>query len=496
MEKMANQFYYKGESYEPHSALSLDQSAFQRMKKQHIFLIGALLFLYFVLLIINWHLVLLITIAILSLLYFTDLLFNLFLIVRSFSKSPELKISDRELERAGNREWPTYTVLCPLYKEWEVLPQFIESMSALDYPKDKLQVMILLEEDDTETIEKVKEFLVPKFFKGAIVPHSLPKTKPKALNYGMNFATGEYVVVYDAEDIPEVDQLKKSVLAFEKAGRKVVCIQAKLNFYNPYQNLLTRIFTAEYSLWFDLVLTGLQSINAPIPLGGTSNHFRKQDLLDLKGWDSFNVTEDADLGIRLAKAGYQTAIVDSTTHEEANSDYLNWFYQRSRWIKGYIQTYFVHMRNPKTFMNKRNIKHFLAFNMIIGGKILSMFINPFMWLVTLSYIIFRPYTGALIESLFPAPIIYIAVFSLIFGNFLYFYYYLIGCAKRGHGDIMKYLFVVPFYWLAMSAAAWLATYKFIYQPFYWSKTKHGLHLKTEPVVVDNVIDQRVLPSVA
>lgn len=180
------------------------------------------------------------------------------------------------------------------------------------------------------------------------------------------------------------------------------------------------------------------------PLVGQVIILEKNDLIHLKGWDSFNVTEDADLGIRLAKQGFRTAIVDSTTHEEANSDYLNWFNQRTRWIKGYIQTYFVHMRNSKDFLIKRDFKLFLAINMIIGGKILSMVINPFMWLITLSYIVFRPYTGALVESLFPPPIIYIAVFSFIFGNFLYIYYYLIGCAKRGHGDIMKYLLFIPF----------------------------------------------------
>ena len=362
-----------------------------------------------------------------SLIYFSDLLFNFFLIYKSFFRQPDLDVQQHEYTAIKETAWPTYTVLCPLYKEWQVMPQFIKAMSGLDYPKDKLQVMLLLEEDDTNTIDKVKEFLVPNFFKGAIVPHSMPKTKPKALNYGMQFATGEYVVVYDAEDIPETDQLKKSVLGFEKADKKVVCMQAKLNFYNPRQNLLTRIFTAEYSLWFDLVLTGLQSINAPIPLGGTSNHFRTNDLIKLKGWDPFNVTEDADLGVRLAKAGYQTAIVDSTTHEEANSAYGNWFNQRTRWIKGYIQTYFVHMRNIRLFIRQGQLKQLIAINLVIGGKILSLIINPFMWLTTISYFAFKPYTGAIIESLFPPPIIYIAVFSAIFGNFLYLYYYLIGC---------------------------------------------------------------------
>lgn len=490
MEKLGNQFYHKGVKYEPHSTLSLDQSAFRPMKKENIFLFFSVLYLYSVLLFINWQLTLVATVTGLSLLYFADLLFNLFLIIRSFAKSPEISISQEELQKAKEREWPSYTVLCPLYKEWEVLPQFITAMSALDYPKDKLQVILLLEEDDKKTIKKVKDFLVPRFFKGAIVPHALPKTKPKALNYSMQFATGDYVVIYDAEDIPEPDQLKKAVLAFEKVPSNVVCMQAKLNFYNPRQNILTHIFTAEYSLWFDLVLTGLQSIHAPIPLGGTSNHFRKNDLVKLKSWDPFNVTEDADLGIRLAKAGFRTAIVDSTTLEEANSAYRNWFTQRTRWIKGYIQTYFVHMRDIREFLDKGNLLHFLAFQFVIGFKIVSMITNPLLWIMTLTYFLIGGVAADFIQLLFPGPIFYIAITSLFIGNFLSIYYYMLGCAKRETWEIIPFTMFVPLYWLGMSIAATFAFFEFILRPFHWHKTKHGLHLKkkttTEIQTIENV----------
>lgn len=472
-------FHYKGEPFVPHNDLPIKQSAVSRITRKQLLVIGALLGLSLAGLVMNWHLAIVIFLGVINVLFFCDLLFNLFIIYRSFSKSPEITIADRTLRRVNDNDWPMYTIFCPLYKEWNVVPQFIKAMNKLDYPKDKLQVMLLLEEDDTQTIDKIGTFNLPEHFDVVVIPDSKPKTKPKALNYGMRFAKGEYVVIYDAEDIPEPDQLKKAILAFSQAGEKTICIQAKLNFYNPKQNLLTRIFTAEYSLWFDLVLTGLQSIHAPIPLGGTSNHFKKGALEAIQKWDAFNVTEDADLGIRLAKAGYRTAIVDSTTYEEANSDYLNWFNQRTRWIKGYIQTYFVHMRDPRElFTNWKNF-HFITFNLIIGGKILSLFINPFLWAVTAIYFIFRPTLGPMIESFFPPYILCIAIFSLVFGNFLYYYYYLIGCAKRGYSDLMKYLFLVPIYWLAMSVATWVAVYKFIRQPYYWSKTVHGLHLPQE-----------------
>jgi glycosyltransferase XagB len=309
-----------------------------------------------------------------------------------------------------------------------------------------------------------------------IIPESLPKTKPKACNFGLKEAFGEYSVIYDAEDIPERDQIKKAILAFKQLPPDVACVQAKLNFYNPKQNLLTKLFTAEYSLWFDLILTGLQSINAPIPLGGTSNYFRTRSLRELKGWDAFNVTEDCDLGIRLSKRGYRTTIMDSTTNEEANSEPLNWFNQRTRWIKGYIQTFSVHMRNPSAFTKQYGFRNLLIFQLVVGGKVLSMLVNPLMWLITFIYFALRPILGTFIESFFPGPVLYLGVISLVLGNFLYLYYYMIGCAKRGNFSLIKYSLFVPFYWLFISIAAFSAIYRLIKEPHYWSKTNHGLHL--------------------
>ena len=285
--------------------------------------------------------------------------------------------------------------------------------------------------------------------------------------------------MYEAEDIPDPLQLKKAVIAFGKASPKTVCIQAKLNFYNPQHNLLTRLFSTEYSLWFELVLTGLQLIEAPIPLGGTSNHFRVHDLKNLAGWDAFNVTEDCDLGLRLTKRGYKTAIIDSVTYEEANSSFFNWFGQRSRWIKGYIQTYLVHMRSPLAFSKSRKL-NVAIFQLTVGGKVLSLFINPLMWCITITYFVLRPLVGTTIESFFPVPVLYMGVLCLVFGNFVYIYSYMIGIAKRHEWWLIKYVFLVPFYWLCMSLSAWKALASLIVSPFYWSKTQHGLHL-SKPV---------------
>jgi cellulose synthase/poly-beta-1,6-N-acetylglucosamine synthase-like glycosyltransferase len=188
------------------------------------------------------------------------------------------------------------------------------------------------------------------------------------------------------------------------------------------------------------------------------------------------VTEDADLGMRLVKQGYRTAVIQSITLEEANSNLKNWFWQRTRWIKGYIQTYFVHMRTPQDFLRNWKEPHYITFQLVIGGKVMSMFINPLMWVVTVSYFVFRPQIGTFIDSFYPAPILYMGLISLLLGNFLYAYYYMVGCVKHGHDELVKYLWLVPFYWLAMSVAAWVAFYQFVVKPHHWSKTQHGLHI--------------------
>ena len=484
-------FYVRGAEFVHHTNLEARESAFSRMTRLQHLVLATMVSLVIASLVINWHVALMAIISVLTLIYFSDLLFNFFLIYRSFFREPEIEMEQSEYDAV--KQWPTYTILCPLYKEWQVLPQFTKAMSALDYPKDKLQVMLLIEEDDEESIKRLEVMKLPSYFDVIIVPNSFPKTKPKACNYGLLHTTGEYTVIYDAEDVPDPLQLKKAVLAFQKASKDIICIQAKLNFYNPTQNLLTRMFTIEYSLWFNLVLSGLMSIHAPIPLGGTSNHFRTKDLKMLEKWDPFNVTEDADLGMRIIKRGYRTALVNSYTMEEANSHMGSWIKQRSRWIKGYIQTYFVHMRSPKEFFHTWNSPHFLIFQLVIGAKILSMLVNPLMWGMTIAYFVFGAYTADFIQSLYIAPIFYMAVFSMFIGNFLYMYYYMLGAAKRNQWDLIPYAMLTPVYWLFMSVSAAFALYEFIFKPHYWHKTQHGLYLNGD---TDELAVLNAKPNVA
>ncbi|KKS98107.1 MAG: family 2 glycosyl transferase [Candidatus Gottesmanbacteria bacterium GW2011_GWA2_43_14] len=466
---------HKRRNYITHTTLSQKQSAIATLTFPQLMFLAVIFIIFAAGLLFNPLGLLKLTVAIISSVYFIDVIFNLFLLSKSLKKDIEIKISSDELRQLDVTNLPLYSILCPLYREAHLIPQFVKSLDQLDWPKDKLEVVLLLEADDSETIDKVRQIKLPGYIRSEIVPESEPKTKPKACNYGLNIIRGEYVVIYDAEDIPDPQQLMKAYLGFAKAGPRVICLQAKLNYYNPNQNLLTRLFTAEYSLWFDIILPGLQSIETSIPLGGTSNHFRRQDLLNLKAWDPFNVTEDCDLGVRLFKKGFKTAIFDSTTMEEANSNAKNWLRQRSRWIKGYIQTYLVHMRHPFAYL-KEHGTHALIFQLIIGGRIAFLFINPFLWLATISYFALRAQVGAAIEAVYPAAVFYIAVSSLVFGNFMYLYYYMIACAKKNHWHLVKYIFLVPFYWLMASVSAGLALVQIIFKPFYWEKTIHGFHL--------------------
>lgn len=468
-------YFYKGKKYITHNNLSPDKSAVVTFTTWQKVTIGLLISLIINGLTLNSFQTIFVLLTILTFLYFSDVLFSIFIIGKSLVKSPEINVSQREIDNLDEKTLPIYSILCPLYKEEKILPQFINSVKAIDWPKDRLDVILLLEEGDFDTLQKAKEIELPEYVRVVIVPQSLPKTKPKACNYGLSYSRGEYIVVYDAEDRPEEDQLKKAYIAFNKLSQQVVCVQSKLNYYNQDQNILTRLFTAEYSLWFDIVLPGLQSIESVIPLGGTSNHFKTAVLKKLQGWDPFNVTEDCDLGTRLFKEGYRTAIINSTTYEEANSNLKNWLRQRSRWIKGYMQTYLVHMRNPFEFYKKYGVQAFV-FQLIIGLRMIFIMINPLLWLTTLSYFAFRSVVGPTLESLYPPFVYYPAVFSLIFGNFLYFFAYMIGSAKRGYWYLVKYVFAIPFYWMITSFSVMIALYQLIFRPYYWEKTEHGLFL--------------------
>ncbi len=397
--------------------------------------------------------------------------FKLWLVRRPTRELVERYVTQAELAALDARRLPTYTILVPLRDEAEVLMQLAQALDRLDYPHDRLDIKLLLEEDDRRTLAASRALKLPACFEIVVLPDAEPRTKPKACNYGLLHARGEYVVIYDAEDMPEPDQLKKAVAAFRMADPRVACVQAKLSYYNRLQNSLTRWFTAEYAMWFDLLLPGLQAARMPIPLGGTSNHLRVAALRQVGGWDPYNVTEDADLGIRLHKAGYRTLLINSDTYEEANAEFVNWVRQRSRWVKGYVQTWLVHMRHPGSLLRELGWRGFIGFQAMILGTPLTFLLNPVLWLVTTAW--FLTAAGA-IEAMFPTWVYYVGMLTMLSGNFTFAYLNMIALARRGEWDLMESAATSPLYWMLMSLAAWKGMLQLLTRPSHWEKTVHGL----------------------
>lgn len=396
--------------------------------------------------------------------------YKFWLIWNSLERPVALTFTPEQLAAIPADDLPTYTILVPLYREAMVLPRLVQYLSRLDYPTEKLDIQLLMEGDDQLTQDACAKLALPAQFHPVVVPDSLPKTKPKACNWGLYSCQSEFLVIYDAEDRPEPDQLRKAVLAFRQLPERIVCLQAKLNFYNQRHNLLTRWFTSEYSVWFDLFLPGLTASGWPIPLGGTSNHFKVKPLKELGGWDPFNVTEDCDLGIRLHKHGFGAAMIDSTTWEEANGNFLSWFRQRSRWVKGYLQTYLVHMRHPLKLLRQLGPSSFFSFQMTIGGACACFLLNPIYWLMTVLWFATH---SATIGYMFPAPVYALGTFCLLVANFVFIYVAVVGCLNRGYYDLVKYAVLTPLYWLMMSWGAYKAAVQLITKPHYWEKTDHG-----------------------
>jgi cellulose synthase/poly-beta-1,6-N-acetylglucosamine synthase-like glycosyltransferase len=368
-------------------------------------------------------------------------------------------------------ELPVFTVLVPMYKEPAMLPMLAQALRNLDYPLGKLDIKLVLEASDHETISVASKLGLEGMFEIIRVPPSLPQTKPKACNFALQFARGEYLVIYDAEDRPEPDQLRKVVATFRKSSANTACLQCSLSYFNFSDNWLTRMFTLDYGLWFDQMLPGLDRLNIPIPLGGTSNHFKIDVLRELHGWDPFNVTEDADLGIRLTQKGYRVGIVDSTTFEEASCQAGNWIRQRSRWMKGYMQTLLVHTRHPLRFMRTIGPLGFLGFVFFIGGTVLSGLLSPVFWLLYMVWVV-AAISG--LDAVFPEPLLFLSLFNLLAGNGALMFLYMLAPIRRGWLDLIPYSLTAFGYWIILSIAAYRGLWQLLRNPFYWEKTHHGV----------------------
>jgi cellulose synthase/poly-beta-1,6-N-acetylglucosamine synthase-like glycosyltransferase len=368
-------------------------------------------------------------------------------------------------------ELPVYSVLVPLFKETSVLPQLLSALNALDYPAEKLDIKLILEETDIAMQRAVAQHDLAPHFDVVVVPAGSPQTKPRALNYALAFARGELVTIYDAEDLPDSQQLRIAAETFEAAPGDLACLQAELAFFNSDDNWMSRQFAIEYATLFRVVLPALAADKLPLPLGGTSNHFRRSVLEAIGAWDPYNVTEDADLGLRLARAGYRTGVIDSRTLEEANTSIRSWIKQRSRWLKGFLLTWFVHTRHPRVSLRELGFAGFWVTSVMTLGIFMSAALYPIFAIKLIADFLTQPppeNLGTLNDLLTGVALVLFLggyTVAVLAGRK--------GLGKRQSRQWALAIASMPVYWMLFMPAAWLALYEALFRPFHWHKTQHG-----------------------
>ena len=378
-----------------------------------------------------------------------------------------------------DRALPVYTLLVPLFREAKVLPALVAALRDLDYPPAKLDIKLILESIDAETIAAAQTLALRPPFEIVIVPDRLPRTKPKALNYALTLARGDYVCVFDAEDRPEPGQLREAWRLFAAERDDLGCVQGRLAIDNENASWLSRQFSLEYLMLFDGLLPAFERLDAPMPLGGTSNHFPIRILRKLGGWDAYNVTEDADLGLRLARHGYRARMLSARTYEEAPETFGVWLPQRTRWLKGWMQTYIVHSRRPSRDIQALGPRRWLAMHAHFAGIILSCLLYPFsLAVVALQICRGEAFGGGTswVEHLLLAA----ALFSMLAGHGIAILHAAASAIGRNRWGLLAQLPLMPVYWLLISLAAYRALYQLARKPFLWEKTKHGLSSRRSP----------------
>lgn len=366
---------------------------------------------------------------------------------------------------------PRVSILVPLFHEERIAQALIKRLSRLTYPKALLEVVLVLEAKDRITRATLEQTDLPQWMRVIEVPDDgTITTKPRALNYALDFCHGSIVGVWDAEDAPEPDQIEKVVARFGQAGPQVACMQGILDYYNCAENWLSRCFAIEYATWWRLILPGVERLNLVLPLGGTTLFFRRDVLEELGGWDAHNVTEDADLGLRLARHGYKTELLPTVTYEEANCRAWPWVKQRSRWLKGFLITYFVHMRRPSELLEDLGWWRFLGVQAMFFATVLQFASLPLLWTFWLPAMgIPHPVTETLGTGII-LPIVVLVITSEIIGLLLSFF--AVSSKQRHH--LIPWVITMPVYFILGAVASYKALYELALDPFYWDKTQHGL----------------------
>ncbi|NTF06383.1 glycosyltransferase [Agrobacterium rubi] len=376
------------------------------------------------------------------------------------------------IEQSNDEQLPVYTILVALYREEAVAEQLINALDRLDWPKSRLDIKLVCEADDATTIDAIIRLNPGYHIELVRVPPSLPRTKPKALTYALSGARGEFIAIYDAEDRPHPKQLREAYARFRTGTDQLACLQAPLIISNANASWITSSFSLEYSALFRRMLPMLARMKMPLPLGGTSNHFRTAILRKVGAWDPYNVTEDADLGLRLHRLGYQSDVISYQTLEDAPTDIFVWLNQRSRWFKGWLQSWLVMMRSPVAISKEMGWKAYLVFHLLIGGMLLSSLTHPL-------FILYVLYIGHIIwtEGMAALSASQLVMFSIDMLNIVASYTIFLLMGRRAmipheRKLVGKRWLYTPLYWLMLSVAAWRALYELRYKPFVWNKTPH------------------------
>ncbi len=386
-------------------------------------------------------------------------------------------VTDDDLAALSEEDLPVYTVLAPLLRDADAdadadaAGQLIKNLMELDYPVSKLEVLLLIEAGDAETLAAAEEAGLPPYMRVIVVPPGEPQTRARACNVGLSAARGDHLVCYDADDKPDLDQLKKAVVAFRRGGERMAYVQAAINYRNGRESFLTRLFTAEYSFWFDCLLPGLDALRLPIPLGANSSHFRTEALRRLGGWNPFGTTDDADLGIRASALGCTVGVINSTTAQEASRSLGDWMRQRSALIKGDMRTAVANARSPRSLVRVVGPRRALGLMMLTGGGCLaSLFVLP-LWILLVGSLLVPARTLGL---LYPDWTLWLGLFSLLAGNSLMIYVAMLGAfLRQREGQVLSSLFS-PFCWILHSIASQAALWQLVTRPNYWEKTTYGI----------------------
>ncbi|WP_299970682.1 glycosyltransferase [uncultured Roseobacter sp.] len=372
---------------------------------------------------------------------------------------------------AARFRMPRVSILVPLLNETEIAEQLITRLSKLTYPKSLLNVVLVLEEDDTMTRDTIARTTLPDWMSVIEVPSAdTLTTKPRALNYALDFCRGSIVGVWDAEDWPEADQIEQVVTRFNEAPSDVVCLQGVLDYYNSRSNWLSRCFTIEYATWWRVVLPGVARLGLVLPLGGTTLFFRRDALERLGGWDAHNVTEDADLGVRLARHGYRTELLPTVTHEEATSRAWPWVRQRSRWLKGFMITYLVHMRNPRALLRDLGWMRFMGLQTMFLATFSQFAAAPLLWSFWLTL------TGVShpVEVTLGVGVLWACMGLFVFSELLSLSMGIYAVAGRAHRHLIAYVPTMMAYFTLGTLASYKALWEMLRAPFFWDKTQHGV----------------------